>query len=428
MLSLLLVWSTLGLGASFHEPLTESWMISGLSLAGIFLFDALRVILAKPLIVERTLPSRFALGVPQEMSLTIRNPGRAAVRVQVFDGLPSTAVSDAFPWWGRVPGNGWRTIQFPVRLLKRGRAEFAPTHLLRLSPMGCWMLPARAGETKVVPVFPDYEPVLQYALLALANQEQQMGIQQRQRRGVSREFHQLRDYQEGDLLSQVDWKATSRRLTLVSREYREQRDQNVVFLMDAGRRMRAMDGELPQFDHCLNAVLLLCFIALRQGDNVGVSAFGGVQKWLPPVKGPRGMTTLLHHLYDYETTPNPSDFTEAANLVLTRQKKRALVVVLTNLRGEDAEDILATVMTLRQRHVVILATLRERSVDEVREKPVSSFDDAMLYGATHLYLEERRALLQRIRGTGAIVVDSGAAGLPVALANAYLQVKQSGKL
>jgi uncharacterized protein (DUF58 family) len=175
-------------------------------------------------------------------------------------------------------------------------------------------------------------------------------------------------------------------------------------------------------------VLLLCYIALGQGDNVGVSAFGGVQKWLPPVKGPRGMITLLHQLYDYETTVNPSDFAEAASIILTRQRKRALVILLTNLRGEDAEDVLAAVMTLRQRHVVILATLRERSVDRIRETPVQSFDEALLYGASQLYLQERRSLLERIRGTGAIVVDSTAPGLPVALANAYIQVKQSGKL
>ncbi len=428
MLGLLLSWSALGLAASFHEPLRQVWVITGLTLAGIFALDALRVMIARPLRVERVLPSRFALGVPHEVTLTIHNPGGGAVRVQVFDGIPGIATTEAFPWWGRVPAKGWRTLKYPVRLLRRGRAEFAPTHLLRLSPLGCWMLASRSGENQVVPVFPDYEPVLQYALLALANQEQQMGIQQRQRKGVSREFHQLRDYQEGDLLAQVDWKATSRRLSLVSREFREQRDQNVVFLMDAGRRMRAMDGDLPQFDHCLNAVLLLCYIALKQGDNVGVSAFGGVEKWLPPVKGPHAMTTLLHHLYDYETTPNPSDFTEAAGLILARQRKRALLVLLTNLRGEDAEDVLLAVQTLRQRHVVILATLRERSVDQLRQRPVESFDDAVLFSASQLYLEERRALLERIRGAGAVVVDTVAPELPVALANAYLQLKQSGRL
>jgi uncharacterized protein (DUF58 family) len=161
---------------------------------------------------------------------------------------------------------------------------------------------------------------------------------------------------------------------------------------------------------------------------VGVCAFGGVEKWLPPVKGPHAMNALLQHLYDYETTPHPSDFTEAAGLILSRQRKRALVILLTNLRGEDAEDVLAAVQTLRQRHLVILATLRERSAEELRIKPVESFDDALRFTAGQLYLEERRALVERVRAAGAVVVDTVAGELPVALANAYLQVKQSGRL
>jgi uncharacterized protein (DUF58 family) len=428
LLGWLLSWSGLGLAASFQESLRPFWVIVGLLLAGLFVLDAFRLITAGPLRVERVLPSRFALGVAQEVSLVIHNPGRVTARVELFDGIPATAVTTAFPWWGTIPGGGQSSLNYSVRLLRRGRAEFAPTHVLRVSPFGCWGLALRSGLEEAVPVFPDYEPVLHYALLALANREQQMGIQQRQRKGVSREFHQLRDYQEGDLLSQVDWKATSRRRSLVSREFREQRDQNIIFMIDAGRRMRAMDGDLPQFDHCLNAVLLLCYIALRQGGNVGVSAFGGVEKWLPPVKGPRAMTTLLHHLHDYETTPNPSDFSEAAGLILVRQRKRSLLVLLTNLRGEDAADVLLAVQTLRQRHVVILATLRERSVEQLRGKPVETFDDSVLFGASQLYMEERSALLERVRAAGAMVVDTVASDLPVALANAYLEVKRSGRL
>lgn len=428
MLGLLLGWSALGLAASLVEWLRPVWVVNGVFLAFFILIDALLLLSARPLTVERVLPSRFALGVSREVSLTIHNPGSRPVRVQVFDGLPFTAETEAFPWWGWIPARGWCSVNYPVRLLRRGRAEFAPTHLLRRSPFACWLLASRSGDAAAVPVFPDYEPVLHYALLALANQEQMMGIQHKQRKGVSREFHQLRDYQEGDLLSQVDWKATSRRGVLLSREFREQRDQNIVFLIDAGRRMRAMDGSLPQFDHCLNAVLLLCYIALRQGDNVGVSAFGGVQKWLPPVKGPRAMATFLQHLHDYETTLNPSDFSEAAAQILTRQRKRALVVLVTNLRGEDAEDVLLAVQTLRQRHVVIVATLRERSVEELRDLPLETFDDAVRFGASHLYLEERHALLREVGAAGAVVVDTLASQLPVALANAYLQVKRSGRL
>ena len=116
----------------------------------------------------------------------------------------------------------------------------------------------------------------------------------------------------GDSLSQIDWKASSKRQSLISRDFQEQLDQSVILMLDCGRRMRTIDGEISQFDHCLNAMLLISYVALRQGDQVGILSFGGTERWLPPVKGASSMTTVLNHLYDYETSPFPSDFSEAA--------------------------------------------------------------------------------------------------------------------
>ena len=81
-----------------------------------------------------------------------------------------------------------------------------------------------------------------------------------------------------------------------SRDYAEQRNQSVILVPDCGRRMRALDGELSQFDHCLNAMLLIAYIALRQGDEVGVAGFGGIPRWLKPVRGLPAMPTLLNSL------------------------------------------------------------------------------------------------------------------------------------
>ena len=93
---------------------------------------------------------------------------------------------------------------------------------------------------------------------------------QRRRRGEGLEFHQLREYREGDSQRQIDWKATSRSGQLISREYQDERDQQIMLLIDCGRRMRAQDDELSHFDHVLNAALLLAYVGLRQGDAVGL--------------------------------------------------------------------------------------------------------------------------------------------------------------
>ena len=417
-------WALLGFGASLIPAMEMYWIWSGL-LAFVFLlvdFVAGWLLVAPE--VERKLPGRFAIGVEQFVALTLRNRAKLPVRVLCYDGIPEAAVSEELPWRGRIRAGGYTKIEYPVTITKRGMREFAPAHLRVFSPLGFWTRKYRGGELQTTRVYPNYEPVLRYALLAMDNRADQMGIVKKNRRGMSREFHQLRDYQLGDMLSQVDWKATSKRISLVSREYQEQRDQTVILAVDCGRRMRALDGGVPQFDHCLNAMLLLAYTALRQGDHVGILGVGGSDRWLAPVKGMQSMTTILNHLYDYETTATPSDFTEAAERLMTRQQRRALVVMLSNVRGEDGHQLIDPLRMVRKRHVTILANLREEWVMERMARPSRSLDDALEVGASSIYLEERERVLGELNAHGVYTVDTMAKELPVALANAYLSARE----
>ncbi len=217
-------------------------------------------------------------------------------------------------------------------------------------------------------------------------------------------------------------------MMLISREFQEQRNQNLIFLADTGRRMRAIDGELPQFDHCLNAMLLLSYVALRQGDLVGIQSFGGTDRWMPPVKGGHSMSAILDHLFDYQTTPEPSDFSMAAERLQARQRRRAMVVVLTNLRGEDGSEIIPALRVLASRHLVVLASLRERSVEDSRKAPVGTFNEALLFSAAEQYSLERAEVMAMLRGHGILTLDTSAADLPIALANRYLDIKAAGWL
>jgi uncharacterized protein (DUF58 family) len=192
--------------------------------------------------------------------------------------------------------------------------------------------------------------------------------------------------------------------------------------------MRALDGSLSQFDHCLNAMLLISFIALRQGDDVGVCGFGGVRKWLPPVKGTHSMSRLLNHLYDYEASSEPSDFIEAAEQVMARQKRRALVILLTNLRSEDSTTLATAVHLMQKRHLVLVATLREAELEARASTTVQNLSDALEFGAMTHYFAERRLLLENLRAKRVLTVDESAQMLPVALANRYLDVKAAGTL
>ena len=422
------VWGVIGLLASIWSQLEPVWAAAGALIALLALSDALALLTTRPLELERRFPGRFALGVGDEVEITLRNRGRRRLAVDLFDGLPDEAEAEGIPWRGEVGARGFTSLYYTVRLMRRGQLSFGPTHLLLGSPAGLWRRRQIAGDAEVVKVYPNYEPVIRFALLSMENQENQMGIIHKNRAGLSREFHQLRDYHEGDVLSQIDWKASSKRMQLISREYQEQRDQNIILAVDCGERMRTLDGGVAQFDHCLNAMLLLSFIALRQGDKVGALGFGGTPRWFPPTRGAHSMTALLNHLYDYQTEAFPSDFSDAAEQLLVRQKRRALVVVLTNIRGEDAGDLLPALRALRRRHLVLLANLREGEIDGVVGSATETLGGALTYCSAQMYLEERAKLFETLGGHGVLAIDSSAQRLPIDLTNEYLRIKAAGKL
>lgn len=428
VLHLLSVWGVLGLIVSVRPEWVSAWWALAGGLLVVLAIDGLLLRFAPTLGIERSLPGKFALGENGEVRLEVSNPAPRGVVVELFDGIPEGAETDAMPWRGRIPPGGRARVYHPVRLLERGIARFRPVHFRVRSALGLWWRRGTCCGEEEVKVYPDYEPVVRFALLAMQARQDQMGIVRRSLAGSSRDFHQLREYREGDPLAQIDWKASSRRLSLVSREFQEQRNQTIIFLTDTGRRMRAMDGELPQFDHCLNAMLLLSYVALRQGDQVGVQSFGGSDRWLPPVKGAHSMSVLLHHLFDYQATPEPSDFAAGAERLQARQRRRALVVLLTNLRGEDAPEVLPALKILSSRHLVMLASLREQSVEAARSSEVGAFRDALRFAAAEQYDAERAEVLATLRGHGVLTLDVPAQELPVALANRYLDVKAAGRL
>jgi uncharacterized protein (DUF58 family) len=418
----------LALAASVWARFALLWQIGGGLLIVVLLVDALTLPRKGRITAQRSLPGRFALGVDSTVTLTLMHTLRRCLTLEVFDGIPAAATAAGMPQRVAISAGEFAALSYEMRFAQRGLHAFTPAQVLADSALGLWRrlyLVADATETRA---YPNYEPVVRFALLAMANREDQMGIVRRRRLGASLDFHQLRDYQDGDVLSRIDWKATSRRLSLVSRDFDEVRNQTILLVPDCGRRMRALDGELSQFDHCLNAMLLISFIALRQGDEIGVIGFGGTKKWLPPVKGAHSMPKLLNHLYDYETTNEPSDFIEAAEQVMARQERRALVILLTNLRSEDSSTLSTAVHLMQKRHLVLTATLREQELETRAAAPVQNLHDALEYGALTHYFSERRRLLESLRAQRVHTVDEAAQMLPVALANRYLDIKAGGQL
>jgi uncharacterized protein (DUF58 family) len=436
---LLLIWLAILLGIGivlgtlraleYDVPPTLLSINWGLLLALLALaaLDAVRLRRLPSPRIQRQMPGSLALGRWSEVRLEVEHDFAYSLSIQIFDHVPDGLSFEHLPLSAELQPGQQSQIGYRLRPLKRGHFSFEHCEINLPSPMALWSDKRLLNVTDNTRVYPDFARLYGGELLAVDNWLSQLGVRQRQRRGLGLEFHQLREFREGDSLRQIDWKATARQRTPIAREYQDERDQQIIFMLDCGRRMRSQDGELAHFDHALNACLLLSYIALRQGDAVGMSTFASDRAhYLAPVKGTGQLNVLLNTVYDLDSTQRPADYQAAATQLLARQKRRALVVLVTNLRDEDDEELLTAVKRLSKLHRVLVASLREDLLDNLRHTPVQTLPEALTYCGTVDYLNDRAQLHERLKAHGVLVVDARPQELGPELVTRYLGWKKAG--
>jgi uncharacterized protein (DUF58 family) len=149
---------------------------------------------------------------------------------------------------------------------------------------------------------------------------------------------------------------------------------------------------------------------------------------MPPVRGLGAIDRMLDTVFDLQPQPVATDYIEAAVQLGARQQRRALVLIITNARDEDIEDLLAGVRQLQRRHLVCVASLREGILDTLMESAPESVDAALETSAAAHYLEQRQRAHHALRAQGTSVLDVSAAQLPGALVDHYLAMKRAGRL
>lgn len=425
----IVLWVAWGLGglAVLYAgvPLAVWWTFGGVLLL-LLLIDGVWLRRSATPEVERTLPDALPLGLERDVTLRVQSRGR--LRVDVFDRPPGAWPLRGLPARLRLQRHAATTFSYRLRPIARGDAHFDSVQLRLHSPLRLWWQQREAGSAQTVRVYPDFAPLTRFALFSAEQASRLVGAHLKRRRGEGTDFNQMREYRVGDSMRQIDWKATARARKLISREYQDEKNQQLVLMLDTGRRMLAQDGELSHFDHALNAALVVSYLALRQGDAVGLLASGSERRWVAPQRSMGGIDTLLRASYNLQPQAVATDYLAAATELSLRQRRRSLVMLVTNVRDEDIDDLLAAVRLLQRRHLVCVASLRERELDEALTQPVKDLPDALHAGAIARYLEQRAAAHDTLRHHHVMVLDVTCADLPGALVERYLAVKRDGLL
>ena len=408
--------------------LSLAWFLALAFLLAAGVVDSLRRQHVRQLVGKRVLPGSLALNRPCAVKFRIDNPSSSDIHLQFIDILSLKLRSNAFPVDVHIRPEQSVMIDYSMTPEERGDACCQPAQVLVQSRFNLWVFKSYLAETDTVKVYPDFSLVNAVSLLSVEKNMNYLGEHLSRKRGDGLEFHQLRDFSVGDTLSQIDWKATARLDRPISREFQEEKDQNIIFLLDSSRRMRPREGKMSYFDYALNALLINAYIALDKGDAVGVMTFAGDYKWLSPIKGKPSISRLLNHLYTAQTSTSASDYIDAAQSLLNEHRKRSLIILITNIYEEDTDDIILAANLLAKHHLVMIVALQENLLEEGRNREVVDTSSALLYSGLSLMAQQRQATLDELRKKNVIVVDAQYHNLHIKLLHEYLQLKRTGRI
>lgn len=390
---------------------------------GIALFAGLDALLARrPLVtVKRIAPSVLSIGKPNPITLELRSLSRRKLAVQVTDDLWDTADSADLPLRVDLPARGRETVRYRVVPSKRGAHHFGDHHVRHLSPLGLWIRQVTIPAESKVKVYPDVQAVRAYELMARQDRDPS-ALRASRKRGGESEFERLREYRRGDEFRSIDWKATGRRQKLISREYQLESNQNVLFLLDAGRLMTAQAEGLSLFDHALNATLMLSHVAARGGDRVGLLAFAEeIKSYAPPAGGAGAARQIVQAGYDLHPDLVETNYAAAFEHVGLRVRKRSLVVLFTQVVDDvAAADLLKLMRGVMPRHLPLMVLLRDMDIDALVE---GAGVDPYVKGAAAELSSFRDRLVRDLKTHGALVLDVAPGQLTPQLINRYLEIK-----
>lgn len=406
-------------------------------LAAAAVIDAVLAGNPRALAFARGGPTSARLGQPVDAVLTVTNSGRSRFRGVVRDAWAPSA--SATPRLHPVDLTAGQHIQVHTQLtpVRRGDQVAGPVTARSVGPLG---LAGRQGSHQVAGSLRILPPFLSRKHLPsrLARLRELEGATPALIRGQGTEFDSLREYVIGDDIRSIDWRATARRADVVVRTWRPERDRRVVIVLDTGRTSAGRVGVdptaggpagWPRLDWSMDAALLLAALAARAGDHVDFLAHDRATR-AGVFNASR--TELLALLVDAMAPLEPalveSDARAMVAAVLRRVRRRALVVLLTDLNASAIDEgLMAVLPQLTAKHQVLLAAVSDPRVDALaagRADAVEVYDAA----AAERARGDRRDVASRLRRHGVDVVDAPPEDLAPALADHYLAMKATGRL
>jgi uncharacterized protein (DUF58 family) len=382
------------------------------------------------LTVRRSWHSPAALATPSDLDLTLINASRKSLRATVVDTVPSRLRSEPPSVAVKAAGRSEATASYRIRPIQRGDAKLGDCYVRYQSVLRIAERWARVPLGQTVRIYPDLEEAKRHSIYLVRSRQIALEKRLARVRGIGREFERLREYQQGDEYRNICWTASARRGKLVTRVYQVERSQTVWIVIDTGRLMRARVGEFSKLDRAVNSALSLAQVVMHSGDRVGLVTYGrDIRQHLPAARGSAHLRQIIEQLSLAREEGAEADHLYMAGRLITDQKRRSLIVWLTDL-AETAmtPEVIEAAMMMMPRHLVLFVIIGQPDLGELASKTPHSETEMYEVAAAQQMVHRRELLLARMRERGALALEVSSGLISPVLVNSYLQIKERNQL
>jgi uncharacterized protein (DUF58 family) len=422
-----LVW----IAPAWNQPRFLSAMVLwDVFVLGVWVWDLRRLPRPEQLEVRRVWKGALGLAQKTQVMIEVRNSSRMSISVHLNDETANTFSRDLPSIPLSVPAAGFAGAQYSIEPSARGDARIGDVWLRYRSPLDIAERWARARLGQTVRVYPNLEETQKMRIYLIRSRQIELEKRLKRQRGQGREFESLREYREGDEFRDISWSATARRGKLITKVHQVERSQTLWLVLDAGRLLRARANGLTKLDYAVNAALSLAQVAFYSGDRVALLAYGRKpQQRLGPGRGVPHLRALIESLAQVRAESFEADHLLAAEVLLSSQSRRSLVVWLTDVAETAATpEVIECTATMARRHLVLVGIMAQTELRSLVAARPENVRDMYRYSAALEIVQRRDLLLRRLRQQGAMVLEAAPAGLSAALANQYLEVKERSLL
>lgn len=411
-------------------PVVVSVLVLTALLVGLFLLDALVGTAPRQLVVERRHPPVVVAGTTAEISWVLRSESGRRLRVHVADSLAPSLRAGTRRFVVTLPAGGVARLSTRITPIRRGRFDLDHLTVRIEGRLGLGARQRDVPLATVLRVHPPFRSREEAEIKIRRGRILEVGLRSARGLGGGTEFEQLREYGPDDEFRRIDWTATARAGKAIVRTYRAERNQSVIVMLDNGRVMAGRVEGVPRVEHAMDAVMMLAAVATRLGDRCGLVAFDRqVRAVVPPARHSDQVGRMTEAMYSLEPELAESDYTGAFAEVVARYRRRAMLVLLTDLNEQAVRDsVLPALPLVTRTHLVVVGGVRDPQVEAWASGGADDAASAYRRVAAVEALADRDRTAARLRGLGATVVDAAPGRLATELADAYLLVKSTGRL